>query len=86
MYHLLVHLHLVNLNLLEGSAKIISFIARDESQHLAMSQTVINNWHDRNDDKDMLKIRKECEKEVYKMYDDALAGGKALGNTSILKR
>ena len=58
---------------LEGSAKIISFIARDESQHLAMSQTVINNWHDRNDDKDMLKIRKECEKEVYKMYDDALA-------------
>ena len=38
-----------------------------------MSQTVINNWHDRNDDKDMLKIRKECEKEVYKMYDDALA-------------
>ena len=61
------------LKLLEGSAKIISFIARDESQHLAMSQTVINNWHDRNDDKDMIKIRKECEKEVYKMYDDALA-------------
>src|SRR5210317_307679 len=60
------------LKLLEGSAKIISFIARDESQHLAMSQTVINNWHDRNDDKDMLKIRKEVEQEVYKMYDDAL--------------
>jgi ribonucleoside-diphosphate reductase beta chain len=37
-----------------------------------MSQTVINNWHDRNDDKDMLKIRKECEKEVYKMYDEAV--------------
>tara|TARA_R110001592_G_scaffold55511_2_gene169542 strand:+ start:4932 stop:6035 length:1104 start_codon:yes stop_codon:yes gene_type:complete len=60
------------LKLLEGSAKIISFIARDESQHLAMSQTIINNWHDRNDDKDMIKIRKECEQEVYKMYDDAL--------------
>ena len=60
------------LKLLEGSAKIISFIARDESQHLAMSQTVINNWHDRNDDKDMINIKKECEKEVYKMYDDAL--------------
>ena len=58
------------LKLLEGSAKIISFIARDESQHLAMSQTVINNWHDRNDDKDMLKIRKEVEKDVYKMYDE----------------
>ena len=57
---------------LEGSAKIISFIARDESQHLAMSQTVINNWRN-GDDKDMVKIGKECEKEVYKMYDDALA-------------
>ena len=73
------------LKLLEGSAKIISFIARDESQHLAMSQTVINNWHDRNDDKDMLKIRKECEKEVYKMYDEALAEEK-LGNISIFSR
>jgi ribonucleoside-diphosphate reductase beta chain len=60
------------LKLLEGSAKIISMIARDESQHLAMSQTVINNWHDRNDDKDMIKIRKECEKEVYKMYQESV--------------
>ena len=60
------------LKLLEGSAKIISMIARDESQHLAMSQTIINNWHDRNDDKDMIKIRKDCEKEVYKMYDESL--------------
>ena len=60
------------LKLLEGSAKIISFIARDESQHLAMSQTIINNWK-RGDDKDMVKIGKECEKEIYKMYDEALA-------------
>ena len=59
------------LKLLEGSAKIISFIARDESQHLAMSQTVINNWRN-GDDKDMLKIMKENEKQVYKMYDEAL--------------
>jgi len=74
MYELKKNLYktMVTVNILEGSAKIISFIARDESQHLAMSQTVINNWHDRNDDKDMLKIRKECEKEVYQMYDDAL--------------
>ena len=74
------------LKLLEGSAKIISFIARDESQHLAMSQTVINNWHDRNDDKDMLKIRKEVEKDVYKMYDDACTRGKKVGNISIFTR
>ena len=57
---------------LEGSAKIISFIARDESQHLAMSQKVINNWKDYENDKEMLKIIKDTEKEVYKMYDEAV--------------
>ena len=57
---------------LEGSAKIISFIARDESQHLAMSQRVINNWKDYENDKDFLKIIKETEKEVYNMYDEAV--------------
>ena len=34
------------LKLLEGSAKIISFIARDESQHLAVSQRIINNYRE----------------------------------------
>ena len=57
---------------LEGSAKIISFIARDESQHLAMSQRIINNWRDYENDKDFTKIIKESEKEVYKMYDQAV--------------
>ena len=60
------------LKLLEGSAKIISFIARDESQHLAMSQRIINNWKDYENDKEMLKVIKDCEKEVYTMYDEAL--------------
>ena len=60
------------LKLLEGSAKIISFIARDKSQHLAMSQTIINNWREREGDKEMLKVMKDCEKEVYTMYDEAL--------------
>ena len=50
-----------------------------------MSQTVINNWRN-GDDKDMVKIRKECEKEVYKMYDDALAEEKRWSNTSIFQR
>ena len=57
---------------LEGSAKIISFIARDESQHLAMSQRIINNWKDFENDKDFLKIIKETEKDVYRMYDEAV--------------
>jgi len=61
---------------LEGSAKIISFIARDESQHLAVSQRIINNWREYENDKDFIKIIKESEKEVYKMYDDAVASEK----------
>ena len=59
------------LKLLEGSAKIISFIARDESQHLAMSQRIINNYRDHENDKVMNKVIKDTEKEVYKMYDEA---------------
>ena len=57
---------------LEGSAKIISFIARDESQHLAMSQRIINNWKDVEKDSDFTKIIKETDKQVYKMYDEAV--------------
>ena len=60
------------LKMLEGSAKIISFIARDESQHLAMSQRILNNWRDYENDKEMNKVMKDCDKEVYKMYDEAV--------------
>ena len=60
------------LKLLEGSAKIISFIARDESQHLAVSQRIINNFRDIERDKIMDKVIKDTDKEVYKMYDDAV--------------
>ena len=57
---------------LEGSAKIISFIARDESQHLAVSQRIINNYKEHENDKVMLDVIKDTEDEVYKMYDDAV--------------
>jgi len=60
------------LKLLEGSAKIISFIARDESQHLAVSQRIINNYRDIERDKVMDKVIKDTEQEVYKMYDEAV--------------
>ena len=60
------------LKLLEGSAKIISFIARDESQHLAMSQRIINNYRDHENDKVMNKVIRDSEKEVYTMYDEAV--------------
>ena len=65
------------LKLMEGSAKIISLIARDENLHLAVSQNMINNYRNKEGDKEMLKIIKENEDEVYKMYDEAVQQEKA---------
>ena len=56
------------LKLMEGSAKIISLIARDENQHLALTQNIINNWR-KGDDPDMVEIVKEQEKWTYEMFD-----------------
>ena len=60
------------LKLMEGSAKIISLIARDENLHLAVSQNIINNYRKHENDKEMLQIIKETEQEVYDMYDIAV--------------
>jgi len=57
---------------LEGSAKIISLIARDESQHLAISQKIINNYREHEQDKVMLQVIKDTEQQVYDMYDNAV--------------
>ena len=56
------------LKLMEGSAKIISLIARDENQHLAITQNILNNWR-KGDDPDMIDIMKEEEEWTYKQYD-----------------
>ena len=56
------------LKLMEGSAKIISLIARDENQHLALTQNIINNWR-KGDDSDMIEIIKEEEEWTYNMFD-----------------
>ena len=48
------------LKLMEGSAKIISLIARDENQHLAITQNILNYWK-KGDDPDMIDIVKEEE-------------------------
>ena len=56
------------LKLMEGSAKIISLIARDENQHLAITQNIINNWR-KGDDPDMKEIVKEEEEWTYKQFD-----------------
>ena len=48
------------LKLMEGSAKIISLIARDENQHLAITQNILNYWK-KGDDPEMVQITKEQE-------------------------
>ena len=60
------------LKLMEGSAKIISLIARDESQHLAVSQHIIKNYMKNEGDKEMLQVIKEEEQNVIQMYRDAV--------------
>jgi len=56
------------LKLMEGSAKIISLIARDEATHLNLSTHILKHWAKGNDDPDFVKIAKECEEEVYEMW------------------
>ncbi len=55
------------LKLLEGSAKIISLIARDESQHTTVTQNILNKWKE-GDDPEMIDIIKEEEENVYEMF------------------
>ena len=59
------------LKLMEGSAKIISLIARDENQHLAITQNILNKWRS-GDDPEMKQIMKEEEEWTYKMFDKAV--------------
>ena len=59
------------LKLMEGSAKIISLIARDENQHLAITQNILNKWKE-GDDPEMKQIMKEEEEWTYKMFDRAV--------------
>ena len=59
------------LKLMEGSAKIISLIARDENQHLAITQNILNKWK-QGDDPEMTQIMKEEEEWTYKAFDRAV--------------
>jgi ribonucleoside-diphosphate reductase beta chain len=59
------------LKLMEGSAKIISLIARDENQHLAITQNILNKWRS-GDDPDMKEIASEEQEWTYAMFDRAV--------------
>jgi ribonucleoside-diphosphate reductase beta chain len=55
---------------MEGNAKIIKFIARDENLHLASTQTLLKILP--KDDPDYAKIEVELQAEAIKMFEDAV--------------
>jgi ribonucleoside-diphosphate reductase beta chain len=55
---------------MEGNAKIIKLIARDENLHLAASLNIIRQLI--KDDEDFDKIKEETHDEVMKLFEDAL--------------
>ena len=59
------------LKLMEGSAKIISLIARDENQHTVLTQQMIKAWQ-KGDDPVMQEIMKEEEQTVIGMFRNAV--------------
>ena len=59
------------LKLLEGSAKIIGFIARDESQHMIVTQNILNKWRE-GDDPEMVEIANEERDYVYNMFRNSV--------------
>ena len=59
------------LKIMEGSAKIISLIARDENQHLAITQNILNYWK-KGDDPEMVEITKEQEPWLIQAFKDTV--------------
>ena len=60
---------------MEGNAKIIKFIARDENLHLASTTTMLKLL--RKEDKDYEKIAKKTEQESVQLYLDVIEQEKA---------
>jgi len=59
------------LKLMEGSAKIISLISRDENQHLVLTQQMIKNWQ-KGDDPVMQEIVEQEKDTVTEMFRNAV--------------
>jgi ribonucleoside-diphosphate reductase beta chain len=60
------------LKMMEGNAKIIGLIARDESQHMTITQNIIKKWLE-GDDPEMREIAKEEEENVIEMFKQCVA-------------
>ncbi|MGL5949735.1 MAG: class Ia ribonucleoside-diphosphate reductase subunit beta [Aeromonas sp.] len=57
--------------LMEGNAKIIKLIARDEGLHLAGTQHMLNLLRSGQDDAEMAEIARECEAECFALFKEA---------------
>lgn len=57
--------------LMEGNAKIIKLIARDEALHLTSTQHMLNILRSGDDDPVMGEIAKECEQECFDLFKKA---------------
>ena len=57
---------------MEGSAKIISLISRDENQHLVLTQQILKNWAKGIDDPEMKQIASEEKETITQMFRDAV--------------
>lgn len=55
-------------DLLEGNAKIIKLIARDEALHLNSTQQILNIWADGKDDPEMAEVALECFAEGREIF------------------
>jgi ribonucleoside-diphosphate reductase beta chain len=58
--------------LLEGNAKIIKLIARDEALHLTGTQHILNNWRSGRDDPEMKEIVEELHEEGRQIFLDVV--------------
>ncbi len=63
--------------LMEGNAKIIKLIARDEALHLSGTQHILTLMRDNKDDTEMAEIAAECEPEVIDIFRQAADQEKA---------
>ncbi|RXF01861.1 class Ia ribonucleoside-diphosphate reductase subunit beta [Pseudoalteromonas phenolica] len=57
--------------LMEGNAKIIKLIARDEALHLSGTQHILNIMQDGKDDPEMSIVAAQCEDEAIRMFEEA---------------
>lgn len=57
--------------LMEGNAKIIKMIARDESLHMVGTQNILNMFATGQDDEEMREIAEECKQASYDLFLEA---------------